>query len=390
MIGSIWRDWVLGFLLFLLFSCRHGIPALADQFPQKCPVQIDSIGTFVDSLVLTEGRGGNGLFYTQISDSGEYQLSHWWPQRPLEVSLFSVNDHQVIRRYSLVNLAMVGDSIHRPNFARVNEDGSLMVRIDCCVRIGTEDSIMYDFVIPGKQDEFVLKYYYHNRFDCDPYFNPKDTTLRFCIFAYDFQRISKGAYAYPFVEAIHSLARERSAISPIKRTNLTIGYKYGFATNYYRCVKDSLSIFSWEADPSISIFNHRTNEVVNVPGKSYFDTRPDDLLPRRERHNTTSKLRHLVSVGRYSGLVYHPIRNEYYRFFSAGIDQVREDGLYNTLNDNPQYMQIFDQNFCLMNELVLLSPIYAGKAMPYGKGYALATINQGFDQGYPFQYVYYE
>ena len=375
----------------LVFSnCRMNKGGLVVEEALQCSAPLDSIGEFQDSSIFIDGRN---LRYSSsaFTDSiGQSCLSVWWPARPFELFVFSSFELHLLSRLDLKYSSIIEDSLRRPNFAKVNDDGSLLVRFEDRIRIVRSDSILYEYRLPGRASSEVLTYYAHALPGCDPYFNPSDTSLRLCIFAYDFERVSKGEYVYPYVESVYYFSSDRTEISPIKRSNLTASGSYGFATNYYRYENDSISLYSWESDPSFTVYNHRSTSLKIYSGKSRFDVRADDQLPKRDRKNTTAKLRQLASIGRYSRMSYNSSRKEYFRIFMGGVDQVRADGLYNTIADQPLYLQIFSDTFCLIDEIRLGTDEVSMSVLPLGNGYINFKVRVQNQPDQLFEYIYYE
>ena len=145
------------------------------------------------------------------------------------------------------------------------------------------------------------------------------------------------------------------------------GY-YGFATLIYRTINDSLSVFSFEADANIYLYNRNNGNIEVKGGKSKYDTSIKSLS-LDYKNDSNKKISHLTLSPLYFEMYWDPYKKLYYRFFLK--EQLERDskGSYSIWADKPLVLMIFDENFRIVDELDLGTDYNHSSALVTSKGF---------------------
>lgn len=128
---------------------------------------------------------------------------------------------------------------------------------------------------------------------------------------------------------------------------------YGLLTGYSRAINGHQSVYSFDADPNIYIFNRKTGETVIKGGRSAFQNIEILPLTGKDRKDDIIRLRHFTITTAYPRIIYDAERKLYYRYFFQGVPEKNEEGLFNSLRERTDYLMVFDEKFELITELLI-------------------------------------
>ena len=137
---------------------------------------------------------------------------------------------------------------------------------------------------------------------------------------------------------------------------------YGLCSEIYDLYIGDSIIVSEGANAQIKIINTLQNKTKTITVKSRYDTTPikEFVLPKSRENAKTLKLQHFLESPLYEAIYYNPYTKYYYRIFHPAIDKYNSNGLLNTSYDKPCVLMILDQNFSLVDEVIL--PLKAAQA----------------------------
>ncbi len=128
---------------------------------------------------------------------------------------------------------------------------------------------------------------------------------------------------------------------------------YGLLTGYSRAINGHQSVYSFDADPNIYIFNRKTGETVIKGGRSVFQNIEILPLTGKDRKDDIIRMRHFTLTTAYPRIIYDAERELYYRYFFQGVLEKNEEGLFNSLRERTDYLMVFDEEFELITEFLI-------------------------------------
>jgi hypothetical protein len=130
---------------------------------------------------------------------------------------------------------------------------------------------------------------------------------------------------------------------------------YGLCSEIYDLYIGDSIIVSEGANAQIKIINTLQNKTKTIEVKSRYDTNPikEFVLPKNRENAKTLKRQHFLESPFYEAIYYNPYTKYYYRIFHPSIDKYNSNGLLNTSYDKPCVLMVFDQNFKLIDEVVI-------------------------------------
>ena len=344
--------------------------------------------SFLDTNLLVSGRSITSEIFplANASFDGQGLLSLWHPKNRDSIYLISDSLGTLVQSASLMDLT--GDSTLEASFARYIDTSHILVAFDSTIHMYANEEIISEIqLLQADETPASQPYNYFSIKGCRPSASIADSTISYCVRPYYRDSMISDSYAYPAVVATVSMHTPSNMILLGERSPINEDPRHGFASNNYFLQDGRRIITSFESDETICISDYGSNndELARVNGKSSYDKRSDGLLDSSEFNDVTRKLRHLVEIGTYGPLFHDPSSGRYYRFFSAGIDYDRQDGLKNTLNDKPLYLQLFDHSMCLTNEIILDPEKFTTFMLPNGSGNAV--YHKRADSSIPFTFT---
>ncbi len=325
-----------------------------------------------ESSIYSNGRKLNATIdYFHNDNSGEYLLSVWTPGSSY-LYTFDMLSHQI---QDSTDLDAILDSteISEIESAKLISIDEVLVNTSRSTKLLKAGSGIFNYVYPATDENGqAVEYYFNSNKFCQPSYSIKDSTLSYCVRPHNPETKVNGIRKSPYIEIFINLSNKFGFYSPVEVSTFYGQGRYGFAVNQYRKRFGDTTAYTSELDPNITLYDHKLETISIVGGKSTFDTSVDPELERKEVDDGTRKLSHLIEVSSYSGLNYNPIGKYYYRVFYKGLPLRRSDGLLNTLNDQPMYVQIFTPSFCLADEINLDPKVFSGVLVPYGKSLLVA------------------
>lgn len=128
---------------------------------------------------------------------------------------------------------------------------------------------------------------------------------------------------------------------------------FGDALYPFREVKGDSLIFTFNADPYITILNRATNTITKVLSRSKFQKEEIEPLDIQFIGDINKRSDHLIESPLYMKIIYDPFRNLYYRFYLDGKPLKNEDGTYNTFGDKDLIIMVLDSRFNTISEINL-------------------------------------
>jgi Domain of unknown function (DUF4221) len=157
------------------------------------------------------------------------------------------------------------------------------------------------------------------------------------------------------------------------------GY-YGFANTAYHIMNDSFSIFSFQADPNIYVYNMKNGNLSVKGGQSSFHSSINELS-LTDKNDSNKKMAHLTLSPLYLEILWDPYRKLYYRIFAKAQLERNPDGSYNSWRNKPRVLMVFDENFSLVTEIALdktfiFFPIFVAEKGLYINAMKEKTLNE--------------
>lgn len=131
--------------------------------------------------------------------------------------------------------------------------------------------------------------------------------------------------------------------------------EYGFISNYYDLYNGDDIITSTSINGKIEIIHTLTKTVVNKNVTSRFDNVPIKKIkyPKDKVDVNNVKMRHYLITAYYEPLFYNPYTHYYYRIFHPTMNEFNDKGLLNTEQDKKCVLMIMNENFELIDEVLL-------------------------------------
>ncbi len=341
--------------------------------------------TVVDTTVFIGDRTLKSNFTSFIYQDSFAATSLLCASAPATLSLIRLDAYSVVRSIRIDSLKANAGIADELIAARYNADGSILAVTETDFFLIAQGKTLI-IPIPGARSDEIQSYYIYPMRDFPPIYDAPSQTIRYGVLAY-YRSSTKGAhYKNPFMEAELSLKSGSTRLLPVKRSPLNLHGDYGFIDNYYRAIRGDTTLYSFEADPNIYLVYDST--VTIIGGKSRADTTADRLLTRKQKQDSSEKLRQFVSVGTYSALQFNPFDDTYYRLYSQQMPDVRPDGLLNSIGDQRMSVQIFDTSLCLQSEIEIDPHRYSPVVLPHPEGLAVYFQKEEKDTAYTYSIIH--
>lgn len=158
-------------------------------------------------------------------------------------------------------------------------------------------------------------------------------------------------YKLPIEYSLHFEAKiplKLAQYSPLLRSDF-----YGFSNSAHRLRANKKSYYTFPIDPNIYVLDHQTRDFKILGGKSKYQRKRPKAIPKGKLNDTQYKFSAMVENIYYDQLLFDPFRNVFYRFFLQDIEEIKEDGKFNTFGDKPLVLMIFNDDFELLKEIYL-------------------------------------
>ncbi len=130
---------------------------------------------------------------------------------------------------------------------------------------------------------------------------------------------------------------------------------FGLASNIYDLFIGDSIITSESVNGKITIINTLNKKEKEILVKSNFDTVPFEMFnfPKNGQDAKSLKMQHFIESPLYDPLYYNPYTTSYYRVFHPAMTKYNDNGLLNTSYDKKCILMILDENFNLLDEVIL-------------------------------------
>ena len=190
--------------------------------------------------------------------------------------------------------------------------------------------------------------------------------------------LHKKKYYHSPLEALIDLKEKDITYLPVTYPKKYQENYYGFALTVNKDVYKNLSIFSFEVDPNIYVYDRHKDSLMVKGGRSSYQEKNAEVLNKKYKNNSEEKLTHLRLCPIYSRILYDSYRDLYYRFFFKEVPLKNEDGLYTIWKDKEFILMIFDGDFNLLEEIRLNKGdkrYYSHRSFVTAKGLFLPRID---------------
>lgn len=141
---------------------------------------------------------------------------------------------------------------------------------------------------------------------------------------------------------------------PICYPNIYGQYDFGYMNNISRCLNDSINVYSFETDPDLYLYNRYTKEISVKGGKS--EHQKKSIVGYNYKDNSIDEMDYfymMIELASYPVIQYDPYRELYYRIFQEEQPLYGIDGKLNSTLKKKTWLQIYNTNFCLLQEYLL-------------------------------------
>ena len=254
-----------------------------------------------------------------------------------------------VKRSNLPNEAEYGqfNSIYIHNFDCIFIVQDYMIKL-----IDTSGIIKQQLVINNEADKLYKTHAIGNLNYAPIFFDAKNNKLYIESYCWKCKR-HKPSYYKSKIEVAIDLASGKTELLPQTYPILYQENYYGYANHTYREANDSLNVYSFPVDPNIYLYNRLSGNYKTVGGKSKYQKQLANTLSRKQKDDEKTKIEHFSIIPFYYKVHYNPFQNYYYRFFSPGLSQKNEEGLFNKNSDREHILMIFDEQFKLIDEIKL-------------------------------------
>ena len=186
-------------------------------------------------------------------------------------------------------------------------------------------------------------------------------------------------YFHQNIETTFNLSNQRFKETSFPYSKKYLEGYYGFAISAHRLVKDNYSIFSFQADPNIYVFDRYTGEMSVKEGKSTFHT-PIKEMSLKYKDDSNKKMAHLTMSPIYLELFWDKYRKLYYRFFLKEQPEQNPDGTYNAWHNKKTILMVFNEDFKLLQEIELENYLSYHYAFVAAQGFFIKA-EKGIEKG---------
>lgn len=155
------------------------------------------------------------------------------------------------------------------------------------------------------------------------------------------------------IEWGYSIPMDSFFTLPVSYPNHYIDNYYGFMNLPSSEKNGCLHYYSYMSDSRLFIYNRCKDKLKVMEGNSIHQKYSFKALDTAAYRDRVTKLEHWTTSPYYLHLRYDPFNNRLYRFFSGGMSLTDESGLRNKFSDKPQYLQVFDSTYTLIDEIEL-------------------------------------
>ena len=128
---------------------------------------------------------------------------------------------------------------------------------------------------------------------------------------------------------------------------------YGDAMHVFREIKGDSLIFTFNADPYVTIFNKNNAQITKVYLKSKFQKKEIKPLDKKYMPDINKRVEHLAVSPLYMKLIYDKYKKLFYRFFLREQKLKNANDIYNTFGDKELVIMVLDSNLKLIFEFNL-------------------------------------
>ncbi|TFF37915.1 DUF4221 family protein [Mucilaginibacter psychrotolerans] len=126
---------------------------------------------------------------------------------------------------------------------------------------------------------------------------------------------------------------------------------YGFSNEVNITNSGQKSIISYSADPNFYIYNRATNALKSISAKG----NSDNAIPLEisKSGSAEAKIKAMITNPMYTEVRYDKYRKLYYRFLLSPIPLKSDSGKYNTLENKPLVLTVYNEHFKIAGEFPL-------------------------------------
>jgi len=326
-----------GILLCFLFSCGHPELEIQNQYAKN-----DSLNLSFDTAIFPIPKEAVSFkLYSAVEESKFFSYGTL-DCIGFGITLYGLDTLRLIKLQESKRLTplSINEAYH---YFPIN-DSSHIIIFEKFILFVNQDGVVYKDIPLNSPKQYIHLFNqgFHNSI-----YDGKNKRTFTPLFI---EQNHKAAYPFYVFDGIIDLATGN--IEPIK-TKCPKNFEdnmYGKINRYYRCLNDSLLVYSFAISNNLYVYNINTKETKVVGCKSKSFTK-FPLLKVSMDARKIDVHDHAITAPRYGHIIFDPNYKLYYRVFFHGQPLKDEHGIFNTTETMPASLIILNTNFEILDEI---------------------------------------